>query len=52
MNYPIACTAASEVVIASDYILLTNVQRELFVVGQKKPISDSFPALMGTQACL
>jgi hypothetical protein len=41
MNYPIACTVASELIMASDYILLTDVQRELFLVGQQKPISDA-----------
>jgi hypothetical protein len=41
MNYVIACVAASEVILASDYILLTDVQRELFLVGQQKPISDA-----------
>lgn len=41
VNYAIGCTAASELFIASDYVLLTDVQRELFLVGQQTPISEA-----------
>jgi hypothetical protein len=40
-GYYISCTAAADVFSASDYLLLTDVQRELFLVGQQTPISES-----------
>ena len=36
-EYSFACLFFSQLFIASDYILLTDVQRELFLKGQKEP---------------
>lgn len=36
-EYACACLVLSQLFIASDYILLTDVQRELFIKGQKEP---------------
>ena len=36
-EYACACLVLSQLFLASDYILLTDVQRDLFVQGQKEP---------------
>jgi hypothetical protein len=39
-NYRIACLAAMDVFTAADYLLLTNAQCHLFLIGQQTPIYD------------
>ncbi|KAK2461015.1 hypothetical protein APHAL10511_006956 [Amanita phalloides] len=37
LEYTYACGALAQIFVASSYILLTDVQRKLFIKGQKKP---------------
>lgn len=40
-NMGIRCSLITYIAVASDYILLTDVQRNLFLIGQREPISNA-----------